>query len=364
MKFGKGVGADAVLNEINKGWLEKKLEEFKEEPVVLLSHHPFLSEIPWGPMYAFTPIEISEIKSLIENKEVPYNFAGHIHSFEEWHGKGWWIANANKKYTPIASTNVLTTEALMVGSNGRGVATSTPENGVVGDKKGIVRIVKVFDKNDIRPNNWETTEKDIATEFLAFNPSIGFGFSRQMTACVGCMMKEIPCVELKADAFCDKTKKPFIPIWSFDDGSSTTTETLTKCDFALGVHTITLTLKDSHSDFSESISKKIEINENIIARTINRTIDQIQKGIEFVSEKAKQSFDKIRQIGKDKVYILKHSEPTPIGTITIDFNKAPKDIEFSNLVADTDPEHSKTILYLPEWPSEVERSKILFIPKK
>ena len=25
MKFGKGVGADAVLNEINKGWLEKKL---------------------------------------------------------------------------------------------------------------------------------------------------------------------------------------------------------------------------------------------------------------------------------------------------------------------------------------------------
>jgi parallel beta-helix repeat protein len=32
MKFGKGVGADAVLNEINKGWLKKKLEELKENP--------------------------------------------------------------------------------------------------------------------------------------------------------------------------------------------------------------------------------------------------------------------------------------------------------------------------------------------
>jgi hypothetical protein len=361
MKFGKGVGADAVLNEINKEWLEKKLEELKGEPVILLAHHPIIKDF----INAFSKEEISEIESFLKESSPIFDFGGHIHSFEEFHGRVKWIENANIKYDPVASTNVLTTEALMVGSNGRGIATSTPENGVVGDKKGIVRIVKVFDKNDIRPNNWETKEKDIATEFLAFNPSIGFGFSRQMTACVGCMIKEIPCVELKADAFCDRRKKPFIPIWSFDDGSSsTTTEALTKCDFTLGTHIITLTLKDPNSDFSENISKRIEINENIITKTINRTIDQIQKGIEFISEKAKQSFDKIRQIGKDTVYIIKHSEPTPIGTITIDFNKAPKDIEFSNLVADTDPEHSKTILYLPEWPSEVERSKILFIPKK
>ena len=358
MKFGKGVGADAVLNEINKGWLEKKLEEFKGEPVILFTHHPLI----FDPINAFSFTEFSQLENLLkDNITVFFDFAGHIHSFEEWHGKGWWVANANKKYTPIAFTNVLTTEALMVGSNGRGVEEETEENGVVNGKKGIIRIVKVSEKNEIKPNNWETAET--GDEFLAFNPSIGFGFSRQMTACVGCTIKEIPCVELKADAFCDKTKKLFIPIWSFDDGSSTTTEALTKCDFALGVHTITLTLKDPHSDFSESISKKIEINENIIARTINRTIDQIQKGIEFVSEKAKQSFDKIRQIGKDTIYIIKHSEPTPIGTINIDFDKTSKDIEFSNLVADTDPTHSKTILYLPEWPVEVERSKVLFLPK-
>jgi len=358
MKFGKGVGADAVLNERNKEWLEKKLEELKGEPVILLAHHPIIKDF----INAFSKEEISEIESFLKESSAIFDFGGHIHSFEEFHGRVKWIENANIKYDPVASTNVLTTEALMVGSNGRGIATPTSENGVVGDKKGIVRIVKVFEKSNINPYNWETTET--ATEFLAFNPSIGFGFSRQMTACVGCMIKEIPCVELKADAFCDRRKKPFIPIWSFDDGSSTTTELLTKCDFTLGAHTITLTLKDPNSDFSENISKEIEINENIIAKTINRTIDQIQKGIEFVSEKAKQSFDKIRQIGKDTIYIIKHSEPTPIGAINIDFDKASKDIEFLNLVADTDPTHSKTILYLPEWPSEVERSKVLFIPKK
>jgi hypothetical protein len=56
--------------------------------------------------------------------------------------------------------------------------------------------------------------------------------------------------------------------------------------------------------------------------------------------------------------------PLPIGIITVDFDKAPADIEFQNLIANTDPEHLKAILYLPEWPSEVERSKILFLPKK
>jgi hypothetical protein len=341
---------------------KEKIRRIKGEPVVLLAHHPIIKDF----INAFSKEEISEIESFLKESSAIFDFGGHIHSFEEFHGRVKWIENANIKYDPVASTNVLTTEALMVGSNGRGIEQIKEGekiiNGVVEGKKGIVRIVKVFEKENIDPYNWETTET--RDEFLAFNPSIGFGFSRQMTACVGCAIEEIPCVELKADAFCDRTKKPFIPIWSFDDGSSTTTESLTKCDFTLGTHTITLTLKDPHSDFSESISKRIEINENIIAKTINRTIDQIQKGIEFISEKAKQSFDKIRQIGKDTVYIIKHSEPTLIGTITIDFDKASKDIEFSNLVADTDPTHSKTILYLPEWPSEVERSKILFIPKK
>jgi len=171
MKFGKGVGAEAVLSEINKEWLKKRLEELKGESIILLAHHPMMDKLPLGPVYAFSPFELLEIKKLLDNNLVFFNFSGHIHSFEELHGK---LApeNANIKYDPVAYTNVLTTEALMVGSNGRGIEIVKENdkiiNGVKDDKKGIIRIVKVFEKDNIDPYNWETTEK--GDEFLAFNP--------------------------------------------------------------------------------------------------------------------------------------------------------------------------------------------------
>jgi hypothetical protein len=48
----------------------------------------------------------------------------------------------------------------------------------------------------------------------------------------------------------------------------------------------------------------------------------------------------------------------------VHFENLSDDIEFSNLVADTDFEKQKTIFYMENWPSEVERSKILFVPIK
>jgi len=40
-----------------------------------------------------------------------------------------------------------------------------------------------------------------------------------------------------------------------------------------------------------------------------------------------------------------------------------EDIDLSNLVADIDLEARKSILYMPDWPNVIEKSKILFIPK-
>jgi hypothetical protein len=79
------------------------------------------------------------------------------------------------------------------------------------------------------------------------------------------------------------------------------------------------------------------------------------------------SFDKIGQTVKDKVRILKKKSPSiPIGEITVHFENLSDDIQFSNLVADTDFEKQKTILYMENWPSEekIERLKILFLSKK
>jgi len=356
MKFGKGVGADAVLNEINKGWLEKKLEEFGEGPVILFAHHPLTAK--WGRIYAFTSEELSELERIIKDKTVLFDFGGHIHSFEEIHGV---LAppNANLLYPSVGITNVLTTEALMVGSNGRGVEEETGENGVVNGKKGIVRIVKVFEKNEIKPNSWETTEK--GDEFLAFNPSLNLGFSIRR------QFNNIPCVELEAHKF---SEKPCDFLWNFGgktssvDCNSDFSECLV-CYEEGGEYTITLFAKDKNSSFTESISKKITVNEAIIPRTIKKPAELIEKGIEFISEKAQMSFDKIGQVVKDKIRIFKKKSPAvPVGEITVHFENLNEDLDLSGLVTDTDFEKQKTILYMENWPEVVERSKILFIPKR
>jgi len=77
------------------------------------------------------------------------------------------------------------------------------------------------------------------------------------------------------------------------------------------------------------------------------------------------SFDKIGQVAKDKVMILKRKSPgVPIGEITVHFENLAEDLDLSGLIVDTDLEKQKTILYMKNWSQEIERSKILFIPKK
>jgi len=363
MKFGKGVGAEAVLSEINKEWLKKRLEELKGESIILLAHHPMMDKLPLGPVYAFSPFELLEIKKLLDNNLVFFNFSGHIHSFEELHGK---LApeNANIKYDPVAYTNVLTTEALMVGSNGRGIEIVKENdkiiNGVKDDKKGIIRIVKVFEKDNIDPYNWETTEK--GDEFLAFNPKINFGFSIRR------QFYNLPCMELEASKF---SKKPSYFVWNFGgefegECNSDFTECYV-CYKQAGEYTIELFAKDENSPFEEKISKRINIQEGIFPRTIKKSAELIRAGIEFISEKAQMSFDKIGQIMKDRVRVLKRKSPTiPVGEITVHFENLSADLDLTNLIVDTDIQKNKAILYMENWPNEIERSKILFLllPKK
>jgi len=60
---------------------------------------------------------------------------------------------------------------------------------------------------------------------------------------------------------------------------------------------------------------------------------------------------------------VKHSPSTPVGLINIHFEQATNDIDLSNLVADTNSNIKKSILYMPEWPKVVDKEKMLFIPK-
>ncbi|MBC7073943.1 hypothetical protein H5T58_00955 [Candidatus Parcubacteria bacterium] len=68
---------------------------------------------------------------------------------------------------------------------------------------------------------------------------------------------------------------------------------------------------------------------------------------------------------KDKVIaFIKHSPEIPVAIFEVDFEKAQNDIDLSNLIIDSNLKTKKAILYMENWPQEVERSKILFLPTK
>lgn len=52
-----------------------------------------------------------------------------------------------------------------------------------------------------------------------------------------------------------------------------------------------------------------------------------------------------------------------MGEIIVDFDAAEGDIDLSQMIFDTDVNKKKSILYMPSWPKEIEKEKILFIPK-
>jgi parallel beta-helix repeat protein len=118
-------------------------------PTILLSHHPMTI---WC-VPPFLPLEYATLETAfgMANAPILMNFAGHIH--------GWWglpdpFMDANREYSGPKGMKVVTTEALMVGSN-------TPAG------KGIIRIVKMG-ASDI--NDYSLVEGD----FPALNPDFSY----------------------------------------------------------------------------------------------------------------------------------------------------------------------------------------------
>jgi hypothetical protein len=63
------------------------------------------------------------------------------------------------------------------------------------------------------------------------------------------------------------------------------------------------------------------------------------------------------------VILTKVTSPgKPVGIINIHFEEAEGDINLSDLVADTNLETRKSVLYMPQWSEVIEEEKVLFIP--
>ncbi|MDI6883496.1 MAG: metallophosphoesterase, partial [Patescibacteria group bacterium] len=365
-----GVYATAEISTSTENWLKdclkdhtKCLKGYGGNPNIIFSHIPIVKddleafsskgpckkwlatpgEVPY--CIEYYPGEFDKIEEIIKNSptKILANFGGHIHGFYDWWHEDW--RNANKEYTPIKDIKVLITESLMVGSNEE-------------SPKGIIRIVKVLDKDQIDYNNWETTEKEeIKKEFVALNPYMRCEYKR---------LSEKPCMIFKGHAYSERN--PSL-LWKVNDKEIGSGEKIECCfpdcfpevpnDYQVELRAV----DKGNPDIFERIVQRIKVELGIIPK-LAKVKEEIKEKIEFISLTIGENLIEFGRTVRDKILIItKHSEPTLVGIIDIHFDQATDDIDFTNLIADTDLSKRKSILYMLEWPKEVEKEKTLYIPK-
>jgi YVTN family beta-propeller protein len=172
--------ARPVVHEPTRQFLQGEIQAWQaqggSDQIVLLAHHPLLSgaqcaeillalpSLPWplnlpaswfGDHFCFADGELSKIAPLPWSTT---SFSGHVHGFREWSGVelpvfdfNWVVSSGELDGVPV-----VTTEALMVGSNQQG--------------KGFIRIVDVTESGlQYDPNNVHGNDR---TELHALNPEI------------------------------------------------------------------------------------------------------------------------------------------------------------------------------------------------
>jgi len=345
--FDKGVGSDAVLGWENKSWLELRLEEFKGKPVIIFSHHPFAE----SSITAFESKEIDKIKEIIKDGKILANFGGHIHGAYPFllpHLVEYFM-DANKEYDLINGTHILTTEALMVGSN-------EDDEYLKEHDKGIIKIVKVLEENkiDYKTNEGRyKPETNEGKEFVALNPYVSFDYK--------IFPEQIyPCIFLKAHTF---THRENNLIWEINSENIGSGLIATHCGLNPGVYTIKLRAIDKETGEEEFITRKVEIKEGIIPKII-KIAEELKEKVELISTELGEEVTEFGRTMRDWVLVkVKHSPSTPVGLIDVHFEKATDDIDLTQMVVDTNVEKKKSILYMLGWPEMIEQQKILFISK-
>ena len=350
--IGSGVLPNGVLYDSTLEWLKENLES--QNKVVIFSHVPLISSSSdiVKILLAFTNENIIEIEKAIEEKNanVLANFAGHIHSFEERGtlGHGEYPQNANKEYpgfltigrgeypltvycyTP-ANIPVITTEAVMVGSNGRGA-----------EEKGIIRIVNISGTGESVNIDYNTV-KGI---FPALNPEISYS-----------PKLPIPYQQIifQSHDFTNRVISSYL--WNLNN-VVISGKKISHTYYSEGDYVVNLTLSDI-SEHKESITTLVHVS------WLNPAAHVVIVPEKILISETRFEYDLTRipiDVFTHALISVIHSNPTPVGEIFIHFEDATEDVNLTGLVADIDLNKRKSILYMPEWPEVVEKSKVLYIP--
>ena len=375
----------ATLREETVNWLRETLNALQgKEPIILFSHHPLTEEssrelygfkiVPFpGTNFGKETIQflfkiLEEYEAISEGKQILAAFGGHVHGYYPQEIFAFkipelnWFFEANWQYPSLGTISVLTTEALMVGSN-------REDEYLKEANKGVIRIVKILDNQTIDFDEIEgrydpNTEK--GKEFIALNPYISRAYTAPLPNTSSCLF-------FKAHAF---TKREISFLWDFGDNTTSSHAWIPlKCYDKEGVYEVKLILKDKNTGKEEFITRTVEVkNEGFISKTLKlaeSTLEKVKMISKEFSEDLKEIMRKVGNIALDfRDQILFQVETTrsekvfvPVANITVHFEKANGDIDLSNLKLDSDLKKKKSLFYSPTWPEEIEKEKILFIPK-
>ncbi len=219
--------------------------------------------------------------------------------------------------------------------------------------KGIIKIIKVLGDNriDYQTNEGKyNPELGQGKEFIALNPDMAYDYKS---------LSGGPCMIFKGQVF---TKRENSLSWKVDDNIIGSGEKVEYCFSEVPkTYEVKLTATDKiNPDIKESIFQKILVKTGIIPKLLKG----VKETVEVISTTLGEKLTEFGRTIKDAVFIrINHSEPTPVGVITVHFERATEDIDLTNLMADNNTSTRKSILYMSEWPSEIEESKTLFIPK-
>jgi parallel beta-helix repeat protein len=375
-----GVKGEGVVHNETISWLKNRLNQLGgKEPVIILSHEPFANPHSRWLYSEFPPLlpdkrenfdskEIEEIQkilneyeTLFEDQQILANFGGHIHGFEKFGKEKIPISPVdlfmagNWEYPSLSNISVVTTEALMVGTNEKDEDLNKPKY-----DKGILRIVRIFGSDEIDFNETAAKynpEAGNGKEFVALNPYISWAYKFLENS-------SNPCIFLKSHPFTNRDISSFE--WDLGDGEKRYGKVIPLyCYSAAGTYTITSTVTDAKTGWQEWITRKIEIKEGLFSKII-KIKNEFKEKTEIISQKIGENllgFGNYLIKGKDRILLkIKHSLSIPVAELTIDFDETTGDIDLSQMIFDSNLKEKKSILYMPEWP-KVVKEKILLLPK-
>ncbi len=141
--------------------------------------------------------------------------------------------------------------------------------------------------------------------------------------------------------------------WDFGDGNTGEGQAVSHVFEGPGSYEVTLTVTDSNG-IEDSFVQEVTVTEGFKLKGLgNLQAVLFEKDTVNLAEHPQNVS---RQI------LLKNSADEPLARLTVHFNMAEEDIDLSGLVADLDSGEHKAVLYMEDWPEEVDEVKYLYIP--